>query len=185
MLPWEFFLCKKCAVAQSTAVLFVLFFFYDLALGLWPSYLNLPHGPRWLQQHTYLNTWLQAVYWGEECKQMQTSPQAGIPGATASRGEVAEEEAEEGRRARVPPRTNGHSPRSWPMADWFMDECIMLSDCTLGGRGGIWLPAGSSGSITESLAPSEPAYVFCFLFFLIFFFTRPPYSDGAGRASES
>lgn len=40
------------------------------------------------------------------------------------------------------PGTNGHSPRSWPMADWFMDECIMLSDCTLGGRGGIWLPAG-------------------------------------------
>lgn len=26
---------------------------------------------------------------------------------------------------------------SWPMADWFMEECMMLSDWTLGGRGGI------------------------------------------------
>lgn len=33
------------------------------------------------------------------------------------------------------------SPLSWPMADWFMEECMMLSDWTLGGRGGIWLPA--------------------------------------------
>lgn len=30
-----------------------------------------------------------------------------------------------------------HSPLSW-----LMDECMMLSDWTLGGRGGIWLPAG-------------------------------------------
>lgn len=29
------------------------------------------------------------------------------------------------------------SPLSGPMADWFMDECIMFSDWTLGGRGGI------------------------------------------------
>lgn len=35
-----------------------------------------------------------------------------------------------------------HSPLSWPMADWFMEECMMLSDWTLGGRGGIWLPTG-------------------------------------------
>lgn len=34
-----------------------------------------------------------------------------------------------------------YSPLSWPMADWFMEECMMLSDWTLGGRGGIWLPA--------------------------------------------
>lgn len=34
-----------------------------------------------------------------------------------------------------------YSPLSWPMAGWFMEECIMLSDWTLGGRGGIWLPA--------------------------------------------
>lgn len=26
---------------------------------------------------------------------------------------------------------------SWPIPDWFMEECIMLSDWTLGGRGGI------------------------------------------------
>ena len=32
------------------------------------------------------------------------------------------------------------SPLSGPMADWFMVECMMPSDCTLGGRGGIWLP---------------------------------------------
>lgn len=38
--------------------------------------------------------------------------------------------------------THQHSPLSWPMADWFMEECMMLSDWTLGGRGGIWLPAG-------------------------------------------
>lgn len=30
-----------------------------------------------------------------------------------------------------------YSPLSWPMADWFMEECMMLSDWTLGGRGGI------------------------------------------------
>lgn len=29
------------------------------------------------------------------------------------------------------------SPLSWPMADWFMEECIRLSDWTLGGLGGI------------------------------------------------
>lgn len=38
-----------------------------------------------------------------------------------------------------------HSPLSWPMADWFMEECMMLSDWTLGGRGGIWLPATWDG----------------------------------------
>lgn len=45
-----------------------------------------------------------------------------------------------GQRLRLP-CTCQHSPRSWPMADWFMEECMMLSDWTLGGRGGIWLPA--------------------------------------------
>lgn len=30
-----------------------------------------------------------------------------------------------------------YTPLSWPMADWFMEECMMLSDWTLGGRGGI------------------------------------------------
>lgn len=37
--------------------------------------------------------------------------------------------------------TGQYSPLSCPMADWFMEECMMLSDWTLGGRGGIWLPA--------------------------------------------
>lgn len=43
---------------------------------------------------------------------------------------------------------------SWPMADWFMEECMMLSDWTLGGRGGIWLPgtaAGDSGPVREGV----------------------------------
>lgn len=43
---------------------------------------------------------------------------------------------------------------SWPMADWFMEECMMLSDWTLGGRGGIWLPgtaAGERGPVREGV----------------------------------
>lgn len=40
------------------------------------------------------------------------------------------------------------------MADWFMEECMMLSDWTLGGRGGIWLPAAQGvGGKTARLDP--------------------------------
>lgn len=38
-----------------------------------------------------------------------------------------------------------YSPLSGPMDDWFMEECMMLSDCTLGGRGGIWVPGADTG----------------------------------------
>lgn len=32
------------------------------------------------------------------------------------------------------------SPLSWAIADWFMEGWSIPSDCTLGGRGGIWFP---------------------------------------------
>lgn len=46
--------------------------------------------------------------------------------------------------------TGQYLPLSWPMADWFMEECMMLSDWTLGGRGGIWLPAAQKLEKTGS-----------------------------------
>jgi len=31
-------------------------------------------------------------------------------------------------------------PLSWPMPGWFIEECMIPSDCPLEGRGGIWFP---------------------------------------------
>lgn len=115
---------------------------------------------------------------------MQTSPRARIPGLEAGGGEEVEA-AGEGRGggggALGFPGTNRHSPRSWPMADWFMDECIMLSDWTLGGRGGIWLPAerraNSTRASKQDLEESDshlcsPSVWLGFLFFGLLVFKR-------------
>lgn len=66
------------------------------------------------------------------------------------------------------------------MAGWFMEECIMLSDWTLGGRGGIWLPA--------TWDVGERKHVYTSFFFELVpnsFTTWCPtwYSSGGQRAS--